>query len=303
MYYKIEKDRMEETTMEEWEKKADGVALFTSADWEQAVQIRASYLLEQSRDHLRFCKLESYADFLFGTLHIPHKRHEKQNVGFAFYILENKLIFIDDTGLVKNSLEKVTAGKLRKGYNVERFLYDFLLSLIEEDVLYLAEIEKDITKMEEAILAREVEDFNYRMLGLKKEISRRYRYYSQLTDLGESLFDNEMDFFGKDDVATFRIFADRVTRLQSETQVLREYAMQVQEVYQSEIGIRQNDVMKVLTMVTTIFLPLSLIAGWYGMNFVQMPELHWTYGYPMVIALSGVIVSVCLWIFKKKMNS
>ncbi|QAT42251.1 magnesium transporter CorA family protein [Aminipila luticellarii] len=301
MYYKIENDIMEKTSMEEWENKQDGVALFTSADWEQAVNIRASYLLEQSHDNIRFCKLESYADFLFGTLHIPRKRERNENIGFAFYIMENKLIFIDDTGLVQKNIERISSGKLRKGYTVERFLYDFLISLIEEDVLYLAEIEKDITKMEESILAKEVDDFNYRMLRLKKELSRMYRYYSQLTDLGEGLFDNEMDFFGKDDVATFRIYADRVTRLQSETQVLREYAMQVQEVYQSEIGIRQNDVMKVLTMVTTIFLPLSLIAGWYGMNFTHMPELTWIYGYPMVIALSIVIVLACLWLFKKKM--
>lgn len=301
MYYKIEKDIMKETTADDWEKNQEVVALFTSREWEQAVQMRASYLLEQNHNNIRFCKLESYADFLFGTLHIPRKRKHNENIGFAFYILENKLIFIDDTGIVKNSIEKIMVSKLRKGYNVERFLYDFLISLIEDDVLYLAEIEKDITKMEEVILAREVEDFNYKMLGLKKEISRLYRYYSQLTDLGESLFDNEMDFFGKDDVATFRIFADRVARLQSETQVLREYAMQVQEVYQSEIGIRQNDVMKVLTMVTTIFLPLTLIAGWYGMNFTHMPELNWIYGYPMVITLSIAIVLICLWIFKKKM--
>lgn len=301
MYYKIENDIMEETTVENWEKNQEAVALFTSAEWEQAVQIRASYLLEQSQNNIRFCKLESYADFLFGTLHIPRKREHNESIGFAFYILENKIIFIDDTDLVKKSIEKIMYNKLRKGYTVERFLYDFLVSLIEDDVLYLAEIEKDITKMEEVILAREVEDFNYKMLGLKKEISRLYRYYSQLTDLGEGLFDNEMDFFGKDDIATFRIFTDRVARLQSETQVLREYAMQVQEVYQSEIGIRQNDVMKVLTMVTTIFLPLTLIAGWYGMNFTHMPELNWVYGYPMVITLSIVIVLICLWIFKKKM--
>ncbi len=301
MYYKIENDIMEETVIDDWEKNQEAVALFTSAEWEQAVHIRASYLLEQNQNNIRFCKLESYADFLFGTLNIPRKREHNENIGFAFYILENKLIFIDDTDLVKKSIEKIMYNKLRKGYTVERFLYDFLVSLIEDDVLYLAEIEKDITKMEELILAREVDDFNYKMLGLKKEISRLYRYYSQLTDLGEGLFDNEMDFFGKDDIATFRIFTDRVARLQSETQVLREYAMQVQEVYQSEIGIRQNDVMKVLTMVTTIFLPLTLIAGWYGMNFTHMPELNWVYGYPMVITLSIAIVLICLWIFKKKM--
>ncbi|MDE7063374.1 MAG: cobalt transporter, partial [Lachnospiraceae bacterium] len=86
----------------------------------------------------------------------------------------------------------------------------------------------------------------------------------------------------------------------SETQVLREYAMQVQDVYQSEISIRQNAIMKVLTVVTTIFLPLTLIAGWYGMNFKYMPELAWEYGYPAAIGLSVIVVLVCLWIFRKK---
>lgn len=300
MYYKIEKDRMKETSIENWQEKQDGIALFTSAEWEQAVQIRASYLLEQKQNSIRFCKLESYADFIFGTFHIPSKGEHDKNLGFAFYILENKLIFIDDTDLVKNSIEKTLSVKLRKGYTVERFLYDFLVSLIEEDVLYLAKLEKKITKMEEGILAGEVEDFNYQMLGLKKEISRLYRYYTQLIDLGERLFESEVNFFGKDDVATFRIFAERADRLQGETQVLREYAMQVQEVYQSEIGIRQNDVMKILTVVTAIFLPLTLIAGWYGMNFINMSELNWEYGYPMVIILSIAIVVLSLWIFKKK---
>ena len=76
--------------------------------------------------------------------------------------------------------------------------------------------------------------------------------------------------------------------------------MQVQDVYQSEIGIRQNDVMKVLTIVTTVFLPLTLIAGWYGMNFVHMPELAWKYGYPVVVLISVLIVVISLYIFKKK---
>ncbi|MEG2775071.1 MAG: CorA family divalent cation transporter, partial [Acetivibrio sp.] len=101
-------------------------------------------------------------------------------------------------------------------------------------------------------------------------------------------------------VTMFHVFADRAARLQGETQVLREYAMQVQDVYQAEIGIRQNNVMKVLTMVTTIFLPLTLIVGWYGMNFIHMPELAWKYGYPVIIGISLLVVISSLIIFKKK---
>ena len=56
------------------------------------------------------------------------------------------------------------------------------------------------------------------------------------------------------------------------------------------MDIAQNRIMKLLTIVTTIFMPLSLIAGWYGMNFTNMPELDWAYGYPAVIALCVVVL-------------
>ena len=72
----------------------------------------------------------------------------------------------------------------------------------------------------------------------------------------------------------------------------------VQEVYQSELGIRQNHIMKILTAVTTVCLPLNLIAGWYGMNFTHMPELEARYGYPLLIAISLGVIAVEFWILK-----
>lgn len=98
----------------------------------------------------------------------------------------------------------------------------------------------------------------------------------------------------------FDMLSNKMERLADETQLLREYAMQVQDVYQAEIEIRQNDVMKVLTIVTTIFLPLTLIAGWYGMNFEYMPELKYKYSYPVVVFVSAAIVFASLLYFKKK---
>ena len=74
--------------------------------------------------------------------------------------------------------------------------------------------------MEESMVEDELKDFNYRMLHLKKEISRLYRYYSQLADLGENLYENEKEFFEKKHTGVFRIFAERTTRLQEETQAV-----------------------------------------------------------------------------------
>lgn len=89
-------------------------------------------------------------------------------------------------------------------------------------------------------------------------------------------------------------------RLLNETQLLREHCIQVRELFQAEIDIRQNGIMKILTIVTTIFLPLSLLAGWYGMNFAGMKELSWKYGYEAVIGAGILIVCLSMWIMKKK---
>ena len=127
-----------------------------------------------------------------------------------------------------------------------------------------------------------------------------YDYYTQLAEAGDELAGNEEEFFTEETVELFKMYSEKMTRLAQETQILREYAMQVQDVYQSEIEIHQNDVMKMLTIVTTIFLPLTLIAGWYGMNFSYMPELKLKYAYPTVIGISVLIVVGSLVVFKRK---
>ena len=74
----------------------------------------------------------------------------------------------------------------------------------------------------------------------------------------------------------------------------------MREMHQTQLDMRQNQIMKILTIVTTVFLPLSLIAGWYGMNFSGMPLLEWRYGYPVVVAVSMLVVAGLIWYFKRK---
>ena len=98
----------------------------------------------------------------------------------------------------------------------------------------------------------------------------------------------------------YRFFADRMLRLLAEAEDLREYSSQIYDMYQSRINIKQNKVMQFLTVITTIFMPLTLITGWYGMNFRNMPELAWKYGYVAVIIISALLLLAELCIFKRK---
>ena len=155
-------DQLEETEFDDWKDHKDGIAVLSGAEWEKATDIRANYLLGWQEDNIHFCKLESYSDYLFGTFHIPEKGHYRNNYGFAFYILQRKMIFIDDTGIVGTQIAQIRQARMRKGYTLERFLYDFLISLIDDDLLYLSALEKKIAGMEERILEREDKELTMR---------------------------------------------------------------------------------------------------------------------------------------------
>lgn len=300
MYFQVNNEQVIPVDRNTFLNEQNVVAVFNGKEWGEEKELQNTYQLVQPVEKVHFCKVERHIGYMFGTCYVPIPNEHMRHKEFVFYILEGKIIFIDNSNTIEEEISCIAKKMIRRKYTLERLLYDILINLIESDLLFLELIEGEISKIEEHVLKGSLNNFNTKMLEIKKMISKLYRYYSQMADLGEEILDNEDEFFGKDGCATFRVFTDRATRLQNETQTLREYAMQVQDVYQSEIGIRQNNVMKVLTIVTTIFLPLTLIVGWYGMNFVYMPELSWKYGYPMVILISVLIVIGSLLLFKKK---
>ena len=183
---------------------------------------------------------------------------------------------------------------------LERFIYDFLETIISGDLNMLERYEDEITVIEDRILEGNLTGELERNNEIRGELLKLKMYYEQLIDLGQELAENENDFFMSDNLRFFELFTARVTRLQGLVSTLKEYTMQVRELYQSELSVKQNRIMTVLTVVTTIIMPLTLVTGWYGMNFKYMPELDSPLAYPVVIgvvilmAISGIIY------FKKK---
>ena len=89
-------------------------------------------------------------------------------------------------------------------------------------------------------------------------------------------------------------------RLFDNAAYLRDYTVQLGDIYHMQLEAQQNRTITVLTVVSTIFMPLTLIVGWYGMNFKYMPELDDPWAYPAVIIVSLLVIAVSLYIFKKK---
>jgi magnesium transporter len=137
------------------------------------------------------------------------------------------------------------------------------------------------------------------IIDLRKHLLFLKRYYEPLLDIAEGLEENENRLIEEGALKYFSILKNRIERLNNNVFHLRDYVTQVREAYQAQVDISLNHIMKAFTVITAIFLPLSLIAGWYGMNFKYMPELSWIHGYPFVFGLSIAVVVISLILFKK----
>jgi magnesium transporter len=279
------------------------LALLSSAELEQGLCLSG---FEDILRHTplartaRVCKAEAHRTYLCGTIVTPRYTKERCSISFGYLMTGDQIVICDDSGVAHGMIQRIREENPQFITHIGGVFYGFLESLIAKDMHHLQGLEDKLSQLEEQVLEGTLDNFNYPMTALHKELASWIRYYTQLEDMVCELEENENGFFSDIELRQFHMVEKRIDRLKNESQLLREYGLQIRELFQAEIDIRQNRIMKILTIVTTVFLPLTLVAGWYGMNFANMPELTWKYGYPAVIAISLIIVIISLWIMKKK---
>lgn len=242
-------------------------------------------------------------NYTFGTIRViePDIDNKSENQ-LAFYFKKNLIIFIETNGrdskIYENFIQTVNRFS-DKQYLPEQFISVFIDTFIRNDGMKLESIEFEINSIEDSIINEsQYKNFNEKMLSYKRKLLRLRNYYEQFIDIGEILTGNENGIFNN--TVYFRNFIRKAERLCEDISLLRESLAQLRETYQSHLDQRLNNTMKLFTVITAFFSPLTLIAGWYGMNFKYMPELSWRYGYLFVIILSITSVFGCLIIFKRK---
>ena len=239
-------------------------------------------------------------------LRLPYVSEEKDRL--ALYIRNDLILFVSiidpDESILKmfnQSVQHFEDKRIMKESEPEKFLCYFLDVLILNDRKFLENMEHNMSVLERDILNDNSDkEFINEILSMKKELMYIWNYYDQLIDLGEILRDNEMELFPVSNLKGFEAFTKRVIRLNENVISLKEYTVQLKETYEAVLSFKLNNIMKLFTVITAIFLPLSLIVGWYGMNFYNMPELKWKYGYSSVVVLSVFVVIFCLAMFKKR---
>ena len=266
---------------------------------EQKGQFYHSKEMLHSIGTIRYCKAEVFKECILGTLRIPEKSEKRECLlSFGFYMTDETLYLLEKTGNLKHWIEK-HVGKWKELQTPDQCLLQIMEQMIEHDILYLSHLEQEMVNMEDELAQGISEDFFRTLTGYRQKLSELNAYYEQLTGLGDLMQSQDaMPLTGS--MSQWERFSLRTERLQNHVHLLRENTLQLRELYQSRQDAQQNRIMCILTVVATLFLPLTFLTGWYGMNFAYMPELSWKYGYLMVIGVSVVVVLISRWIFKKK---
>ncbi len=301
MYYLI-KETLVPCKKEEILSSSQYVAVLTTSQWKNE---KENFVMgidmdidlpapEQTRAVVNY-------DSLTGSIAIPKMGYKEQVSGsFAFAMDEKGIVFIDDSGLAQQIVRKVMMTKRWKLPGLERFLYDFLEQIVSPDLERLEMLEQSLDRMEAEILSGDPEAALSKLNAVRGDLLDLSLHYGQLMDLGQELEENENGFFSEENLRFFRLFTSRAIRLKEMTSNLRDYTVQLRDLIQTQVDVKQNRIITLLTVVTTIFTPLTLLTGWYGMNFKYMPELNYRWSYPVVIAVTLIIAVGSLIYFKKK---
>ncbi|MCE5285060.1 MAG: magnesium/cobalt transporter CorA [Pelosinus sp.] len=190
-------------------------------------------------------------------------------------------------------------GKLRSR-KADYLLYALLDNMVDHYFLVLEQMGEKIETVEEEIvikpyegLLQELHQLKRDMLFIRKEIWPVRELIGGL-ERGESAHIEEATYIYLRDIY------DHVIQVIETVEIYRDMLSGMLDIYLSSISNRMNEVMKLLTVISTIFIPLTFIAGLYGMNFENMPELKWPYGYYGVLAVMGLLTSAMVAYFRRR---
>lgn len=263
----------------------------------EQIKEKAPELLEKSTllnldEPFRFCEVVSNQGELSGTFVIPQKEHPiRDRMSFAFVLSQKSLYFISGDPKFRAYLDRFMNSSDIEETSPFRFLLRFLNYLIQEDAYFLEDYNMRLEEIEENIFEGRESGMEEFIMQARRDMNILGNYYLQLTAVGQQMEQTSIPQNSPDENAMISLFLSRSSVLRNLVQTIKDNTDQIWNLRQTQLSDRQNKISTLLTVISTIFLPLTFLTGWYGMNFKHMPLIDWNFGYLAVIAI--VIGIVC----------
>ncbi len=250
---------------------------------------------------IRSCKAEIYPHYISGSMCIPdRKRLLETPLCFTFYMNETCIVFVSNDSVPDRIIETMIHRYESQEMSPELFLYGFFSEFLTDDMELLESYERKLFLLEENAMRGNIHDLMPRLLKNRRELTRLRNYYEQIDDMAGQLQGNVRNYFDPERLQLLQLIGDRACRLQQVAQQSIDYCQTLRDFEQAQSDHKQNKTMQLMTVLTSVFFPLTVITGWYGMNFSHMPELEARFGYPLIIGISLGVIAVEFWILKKR---
>lgn len=250
-------------------------------------------------------KAEEFDDYLFFTLKMLY-RIEDTNIDYeqiSFVLGHNYLIsFQEKEGDMFDGFRdriRLDQGRVRKK-DADYLLYRLIDIIVDNYYNILDRIGDLLEEIEETVYENPTNKTFNRIQKLKKELIFLRKALYPLRDALSKIVKGESEFVREENLRFYSDVYDHVVHLIDLLDTYKDLTSSLMDIHINAMNTRLNEVMKVLTVISTIFMPLTFIVGIYGMNFDNMPELHWHNGYYYVLGIMGVIFIVMLGFFRYK---
>jgi len=190
-------------------------------------------------------------------------------------------------------------GRIRKN-GPDYLAYALIDDIVDNYFIVIEQIQERVEDLEEELVVRPLQQSLRKINGLKKEMIFLRKTVWPLRELITGLERTDSPLIQESTHIYLRDVYDHTIQVIDTLETLRDMVSGMLDIYLSGLSYKMNEIMKVLTLIATIFIPLTFVAGVYGMNFQHMPELSWKYGYYTVWVVMIAIVVVMLAYFRKR---
>ncbi|WP_321369004.1 magnesium/cobalt transporter CorA [uncultured Desulfuromusa sp.] len=251
----------------------------------------------------KFEEFEDSALIILKMFFFDEQTHQIQAEQISMVLTaENVLTFQEQSGDVFNEVRlrlERKSGRIRQR-GPDYLAYALLDSIVDSYFHVLEKIGERLDYLETELISRPTQELLQQVHQLKGQLIYLRRGIWPLRELIGNLMHSESPLIADSTSIFLRDLYDHGLQALDTVENFRDTASGLVDLYVSSVSQRMNEVMQILTIMASIFIPLTFIAGIYGMNFELMPELKWRYGYPLALGVMAVCGVGMLWFFKRK---